>query len=213
MKRFGSTQLKKWFTDKVGTDSGHKAFLRDSAYAMNSCYVEATVAINTQALVDVLSFSPAIIRVHKVELILGQIIGDTAYAEASKTLYVYPSQKYGITQRQIILQDDIEPLSNTFRQVFEYEYLPAFEQFKDPWQILAFWDSLDEEGKSNHFFSPYKNCKVLILSKMCDDPDFENRCVDAFDFYKKHYEDGLISAKVLMDDCGKVIDYLNQHRI
>lgn len=224
MKRFGKTVIKNWFINevkdfiksidfKIGNDSGHRAFTQNSDYWLLSCYIEASYNIKNNTLIDTLSFSNVIIRIHKVENLLGKIINNSSYNEAGKTFSIFPNEEFGETFIGIEKQEDTKKMGETFKKVFLECFLPAFEKYSNPKNVLELWDGLDDEGKLKHFFDPYKNCKILILSKMCNDPKFSQRCEEEYNFYKKHYDNGLLSAKVLMDDCEKVIKYLENNEI
>jgi hypothetical protein len=111
------------------------------------------------------------------------------------------------------VEEDFDEIVGNFIEAFPTYYLPTFEKYSDPKNVLELWDSLDDKGKSNHFSSPHKNIKIMILSKMCNDEHYERRCQEAIDFYTMHYNNGIESAKGLIDDCYKVIKYLEENEI
>ncbi len=213
MKEFiGKTKMKQWFIKEIkpfvkqynfsiGPRYGIQIIFQENEKML--CYTSITVGWS-----DHLSFGGAFIRYKKVEDILFQITGLGVY-ENTHTITAVSVGKTALIEKH----QDVIDLANYFEEVFPNEILPAFERYSDPKNVLELWDSLDDEGKLKHFFDPYKNCKILILSKMCNDPKFPQRCVDEYNFYKKHYESGLLSAKVLMDDCEKVIQYLEENEI
>lgn len=123
------------------------------------------------------------------------------------------TEKYGKMAKGVEVKDDVIEICNNFKIAFTDYYLPTFEKYSDPKNVLELWDSLDDKGRSNHFSSPYKNIKIMILSKMCNDESYERRCQEAIDFYTMHYNNGIESAKGLIDDCYKVIKYLEENEI
>lgn len=130
------------------------------------------------------------------------------------TLYIHPppiiSKKIA---KKVSSQEEIEELIENFSTAFKEFYLPAFEKYSSPKEVLALWDSLDDKGRSDYFFSPYKHIKMIILSKMCKDLDYSKRCEDAYAFYKGHFENGVSGAEILMKDCEKVIKYLEENEV
>ena len=93
---------------------------------------------------------------------------------------------YPQTSTIVESEDDFYRIITEFEISFTDYYLPTFEKYSDPKNILELWDSLDDKGKSNHFSSPYKNIKIIILSKMCNDENYKRRCQEALDFYSMH---------------------------
>lgn len=215
MKEFiGKTKMKQWFVKQI------KPFIKQHEFSIRPRSGVPTIFLERDnidyfiyimvAWDDHLSFSAASISHNKVEELLYQITKLEVYNKNSDTLRVcFDKEKTAV----IYKQEDVIEFSEIFKKNFLEYFLPAFEKYSDPKNVLELWDSLDDEGKLKHFFDPYKNCKILILSKMCNDPKFPQRCVDEYNFYKKHYESGLLSAKVLMDDCEKVIKYLEENEI
>ncbi len=120
---------------------------------------------------------------------------------------------YPQTSTIVESEDDFYRIINEFEISFTDYYLPTFEKYSNPKNVLELWDSLDDKGKSNHFSSPHKNIKIMILSKMCNDESYERRCQEAIDFYTMHYNNGIESAKGLIDDCYKIIKYLEENEI
>lgn len=218
MTYIGKTTLKKWFVDvtrpifkpfgfKVASRFGTTVIQKESNDYLYYLYISTNKW-------DYIGYSPfGNINIKKVGNVFTRIIENQELGDGSLVLKLIPNFEYGIDGKEINSRDGINDISESFKRVFPEYYIPAFERYSDPKNVLELWDGLDDEGKLKHFFDPYKNCKILILSKMCNDPKFPQRCVDEYNFYKKHYESGLLSAKVLMDDCEKVIKYLEENEV
>ncbi len=212
----GKTQIKKWLIEDL------KSFLKQYGFkitpSVNVDIIKENDKIVSDAFITVdsmdnIRFRTAFVTYRSIEQILFNITNLPVYDGGSKTLKIFPYEKYGSLAIIAKNRDDVRSISEIFKKVFLECFLPAFERYSDPKNVLELWDSLDEEGKTNHFFDPYKNCKILILSKISNDPKFPQRCIEEYNFYKKHYDSGLLSAKVLMDDCERVIRYLEKNEL
>jgi hypothetical protein len=220
MKRFGKTVVKNWFVDelkdfiksinfKIGNDSGHKAFIQNTDYWLLSCYIEASYDIKGNELVDTLYFSNAIVRIHKVETLLGKIIGDSSYVEAGKTFSLITPKQFGEKLMRIEKKEDVQQLAKIFKKVFSEYFLPAFERYSDPKNVLELWDSLETSKEKGRYFQDSNNySKIIILSKISNDLRYEQRVQEAIEFYENKIKNGEEYYREELSYCKKVIDYL-----
>lgn len=204
-----------------------KAFVKKSGYKLKSYRGELLIVKEEQkklftiwvsfSTYDDLMLNQAFIGYLKVEEILLKVNGlPFEYSDFPMvvTLRILGnSYSGGRLAGKLKVEEDFDEIVGNFMEAFPKYYLPTFEKYSDPKNVLELWDSLDDKGKSNHFSSPHKNIKIMILSKMCNDESYERRCQEAIDFYTMHYNNGIESAKGLIDDCYKIIKYLEENEI
>ncbi|RYU93807.1 hypothetical protein [Emticicia agri] len=150
-----------------------------------------------ETLLNVLNFNPEVNSLHFIRTL---------------TIGINTNQ-YGILAKGVDSQNDVSEVCNSFKFAFNDYYLNAFERYSNPKNVLDLWDSLDDKGRSNHFSSPYKNIKIIIISKICNDENYKTRCQEAIDFYTMHYNNGIESAKELINVCQKVMKYLEKNKV
>jgi hypothetical protein len=213
MKEFiGKTKMKQWFIKEIkpfvkqynfsiGPRYGIQIIFQENEKML--CYTSITVGWS-----DHLSFGGAFIRYKKVEDILFQITGLGVY-ENTHTITAVSVGKTALIEKH----QDVIDLANYFEEVFPNEILPAFEKYSDPKNVLELWDSLDEEGRTNHFFDPYNYTKILILSKLINEDKYENRKIETLELYEKLKATGKHYHLDKLENLEKVIRYIEENEI
>lgn len=218
MAFIGKTTLKKWLIERI------KPIIKSYEYKVVTRFGTTVIQKENDDFLyyfyistnkwDYIGYSPfGNICIKKVGNIFLEIIKNKDLGDGSLGIKVIPNFEYGPYGKEVSSQDEINDIVESFKRVFLEYYLPAFERYSDPKNVLEFWDSLNDEGKLKHFFDSYNRVKIIILSKMCNDESYERRCQEAIDFYTMHYNNGIESAKGLIDDCYKVIKYLEENEV
>jgi len=120
---------------------------------------------------------------------------------------------YPQTSTIVESEDDFYRIITEFEISFTDYYLPTFEKYSDPKNILELWDSLDDKINSNQFPSPLNLVKIMILSKMSKEDKYEQRCQEAIDYYQFKIASGKIAWKEELEICYKVIKYLSENEV
>jgi hypothetical protein len=161
---------------------------------------------------DSLKFSSGGIRVKKVEEILRQTTEMEVYNNTI-TVFVH-APEFDKKTRIITCQQDVVELAGTFRQVFEEVYLPGFERFSQPERILEFWDSLQTDKERGRFFQDSNNIsKILILARMCNDKNYDERVTIGIETYERRIKEGETFWVEELEIYKKVINYLAANEV
>lgn len=131
-------------------------------------------------------------------------------------------KEYTQNQKLIKNEQDVIELSENFKRYFVELYLPAFEKYSKPEKVLQLWDSLDTVEKKNSYFpSPDRYIKILIFSKMCNEPQFEDRCRESISRYETILNSEETQNNEMLktgytedlENCKKVIEYLRVNEV
>lgn len=213
----GKTQIKKWLVEDL------KPFLKVYGFNINpsvnvdiirdgeKIFLDAFMTVNST---DNISFRTAFITYKPVELILFNITNLPVYDGGSKTLKIFPDEKYGSLATIAKNRDDVMIIASSFKQVFIECFLPAFEKYSDPKNVLELWDSLETSKEKGKYFQDSNNySKILILSKMSNDLRYEQRIKESIEFYENKIRNGEEYYKEELGYCEKVIEYLANNEI
>jgi hypothetical protein len=86
--------------------------------------------------------------------------------------------------------------------------IPFFEKYGDLQDVLKLWNSLDGPAAKNlHFTGPGKYMKALIISRLCNDMEYEIKAREYIAFYQKKVDGGNDYAKAL-EQCRQLAAYL-----
>ncbi|MFC3363293.1 hypothetical protein ACFOG5_08930 [Pedobacter fastidiosus] len=129
---------------------------------------------------------------------------------------------FDLVQDTITQEEQIVSLCENFKRYFVDLYLPAFEKYSKPENVLQLWDSLDTlEKKTSYFPGPDKYIKILIFSKMCNEPQFEDRCRESISRYETILNSEETQNNEMLktgytedlENCKKVIEYLRVNEV
>ncbi len=214
MKEFiGKTKMKQWFIKELKPFVKQYKFTIGSRYGIQIvfqeneemlCYTSITVAWS-----DHLSFGGAFIKYKKVEEILFQITGLEVYSN-THTITATPVGKTALIEKY----QDVIDLANYFKEVFPKEILPAFERYSDPKNVLELWDSLETMGDKGFIFQDSHNySKIIILSKICNDRNYQARIDETINFFQSEIDKGEDWIQAKLDVFLKVIRYLEKNEV
>lgn len=123
------------------------------------------------------------------------------------------SETFKSTQRTVKTEQDVIRITDAFKKAFVELYVPAFEKYSDPKNVLELWDSLGSVEEKNLFFpGPDKYAKILFFSKMVGDSAFEHRAQESINIYEERVKENVAYTQYL-ELCQKVIDYLRNNEI
>jgi hypothetical protein len=111
-------------------------------------------------------------------------------------------------------ESEIKLFSDKFCQDFVEHYLPAFEKYSDYKNVLEFWDSLISMGDKGIYFQDVHNySKIIILSKMCNDENYQKRADETIAFFQSEIDKGEDWMQTKLDVFMKVVKYLAENNI
>ncbi len=213
----GKTQIKKWLLEDL------KPFLKVYGFKINpsvnvdiirdgeKIFLDAFMTVNST---DNISFRTAFITYKPVELILFNITNLPVYDGGSKTLKIFPDEQYGSLATIAKNRDDVMIIASSFKQVFIECFLPAFEKYSDPKNVLELWDSLETMAEKGLVFQDSHNySKIIILSKMCNDEIYQRRIDETIAFFQSEINKGEDWVQTKLDVFLKVIQYLEANEI
>ena len=112
------------------------------------------------------------------------------------------------------VEEDFDEIVGNFIEAFSTYYLPTFEKYSDPKNVLELWDSLPTmRSKADNFPSPDNYSKILILSKMCNDENYQKRIDETIRFFQGEIDRGEDWMQVKLDVFLKVVKYLEENEI
>ncbi|NBB31992.1 hypothetical protein [Cellulophaga sp. BC115SP] len=213
----GKTQIKKWLVEDL------KSFLKQYGFKITPS-VNVDIKKDDEeiifdtffgvSLTDDIGLSHANIRYKKVEETLFKVTGLPVYSIGSRTISVFSGEKFGILATLAKNRNDVTNISESFKQVFIECFLPAFEKYSDPKNVLELWDSLETSKEKGKYFQDSNNySKILILSKMSNDLRYEQRIKESIEFYENKIRNGEEYYKEELGYCEKVIEYLANNEI
>jgi len=161
------------------------------------------------------AISYPVLRYETVEQIMFKVTGDSQ-SLGKRTLQVQSKEvmeNYYNNQKTIKSESDVVQLADNFKKYFVELYLPAFEKYSDPKNVLELWDSLEGVKERNDFFpGPDKYIRVLIISKMCKEQAYFERCKNSLNIYKQKVADGN-DYKQELQWCEDTIKYLAENEL
>ena len=218
MTYIGKTMLKKWLIDgimpiirplkyKVVPRFGTTIIQKENDDFLYYLYISTNKW-------DYIGYSPfGNISIKKVGDTFSKVINDKDLEDGSLVLKLMPNYEYGTYGKEISSKEEINDILESFKKIFLEYYLPAFERYSDPKNVLELWDSLDEEGRTNHFFDPYNYTKILILSKLINEDKYENRKIETLELYEKLKATGKHYHLDKLENLEKVIRYIEENEI
>jgi hypothetical protein len=147
-------------------------------------------------IIEILQRSPDYIAIGHYPLIRFNQVSDIMFKITNLETYQVENPTIGITSDEKIryaleeksgkgsLQsvEEIKPLADLFKKHFVELYLPAFEKYSNPVNVLELFDKLNLGERSSMFNDPCYQMKIIILSKMINDSDYSKRCEEGLEF-------------------------------
>ncbi|MFN3381865.1 MAG: hypothetical protein ACK41O_20585 [Runella zeae] len=124
------------------------------------------------------------------------------------------TEKYGKMAKGVEVKDDVIEICNNFKIAFTDYYLPTFEKYSDPKNVLELWDSLPTMlSKADNFPSADNYSKIIILSKICNDKSYQKRIDETITFFQSEINKGEDWMQNKLDVFLKVVKYLEENEI
>jgi hypothetical protein len=106
-------------------------------------------------------------------------------------------------------ETDLLKCLGVIEQYMEETTLPFFTKYGDLMEVLKLWYSLDKlEDKNIYFGGPDKYLRALIISKLCNDINYENKVKEFTDLYNTLMK-GNVAYEPYYENCKKLADYLS----
>jgi hypothetical protein len=105
-------------------------------------------------------------------------------------------------------ETDLTQSLAVFDQYMEEIAMPFFEKYSDLQKVLTFWNSLDGPARQNIYFpGPGKYMKALIISRLCNDAEYETKAREYIAFYQKKVDEGKGYTREL-EQCKRLAEHL-----
>lgn len=216
----GKTQIRKWAVGYL------KDFLKPYGFKILPIVGIHGIVLREKIVTKYMTFSQdssdyfaigsLTIRYIQVEEIMYKMTGLGIYeAENSSLRYWWNDEKAQRDLDGIIKSEkDIINIVENFKRYFVDFYLPTFEKYSRPENVLQLWDSLETmKDKAICFPDVHNYSKMIIFSKMANDVNYKRRINETRTFFKAEIAKGEDWISVKLDVFDKVVKYLNENKI
>lgn len=155
------------------------------------------------------------LRVERILLKLRGIeIEEKAFYQFSTVKLLVNDKHKDILQKGVSTLEDITKICGDFKSIFIEEFLPGYEKYSNPKEVLALWDSLPSMGEKGNIFPDTHNySKIIIMSKLTGDSDYPKRIQETRSFFVSEIEKGEDWMQPKLDILEKVIQYLEENEV